>query len=303
VPRPICVIFGPTASGKSALAHEVARRVGGVVLAVDSMTVYRDMNIGTAKPSEAERQEVPYEAIDLVEPTQSFTVMSWLKHADWIIEREPRPIIACGGTPMYHKALARGLFDGPPADEALRVELDELSTDELQRQLAEVDPVSAGRLHLNDRKRLTRAIEVHRLTGQALSGLQQQWEDGPDRYASVRFGLRWDRPDLNRRINTRTKLMLEQGWLQEVEELLEKYEDLSPTAGEATGYKLLSRVARGTMKLNDAVEQIKIGTRQLAKRQMTWFRRFEQTTWLPGDADLEANVRQVLAAWPATVAA
>ncbi len=291
---PIIVIFGATASGKSALAHAVAKRLDGVVLAVDSMTVYRGMNIGTAKPSADERAEVPYEAIDLVEPTASFTVAEWLAHADTVIARETRPIIACGGTPMYHKALARGLFEGPPADDAIRAELEALSTRELQHRLGEVDPVAAARLHVNDRKRLTRALEVHRLTGRPLSELQQQWEGGDDRYPTRRFGLRWDRPDLNRRINARTRQMLDAGWIDEVESLLSRHGTLSPTAGEATGYRLLRRVIRGEMKLDDAVEQIKIATRQLAKRQLTWFRRFENTTWLPGDGDFESNVTRVL---------
>lgn len=295
--RPICVILGPTASGKSALAHAVAKVVDGVVLAVDSMTVYRDLDLGTAKPTPAERAEVPYRGLDLVEPDQTFTVAEWLAEADAVIA-EDRPVVACGGTPLYYQALFRGLFEGPPADPVFRATLADVPEDELHHRLNEVDPPAASRIHRNDRKRLARALEVHHLTGRPISEQQREWEAGPDRIPSVRFGLSWDRPTLNRRINARTKQMMEIGWLEEVKGLLERYGTLSPTAGEAAGYKLLGQVLAGRMKLDDAVEQIKIRTRQLAKRQMTWFRRFERVNWLPGDVPLEENVERVLSQWP-----
>lgn len=294
--RPICVILGPTASGKSALAHAVARAVDGVVLAVDSMTVYRGMEIGTAKPTPAERAEVPYRGLDLVEPDQTFTVAEWLAEADAVIAGD-RPVVACGGTPLYYQALFRGMFEGPPADPVFRATLADVPEEELHRRLSEVDPAAAVKIHRNDRKRLTRALEVHHLTGRPISEQQREWENGPDRTPSVRFGLSWDRPMLNRRINARTKQMMEAGWLDEVRGLLERYGRLSPTAGEAAGYKLLGQVLAGRMKLDDAIEQIKIRTRQLAKRQMTWFRRFERVNWLPGDTPLDENVARVLSEW------
>ncbi len=296
MPPRVLAILGPTASGKSALAHELARRLDGVVLAVDSMTVYRGMDIGTAKASHAERTEVTYEGLDLVEPTESFTVAQWLSEAKNVIAGE-RPVIACGGTPLYYQSLFRGLFDGPPADEMFRVEHREVPEDELRRRVAEIDPESAQRIARNDTRRLIRALEVHHLTGVPLTQHQQQWEQGPDVVDSVRFGLAWDRPTLNRRINARTKLMMEAGWLDEVQALLERHGELSPTARDAAGYRFLTQVVRGRMKITDATEQIKIKTRQLAKRQMSWFRRFERTTWLPGEAELEANVEQVTSAW------
>src|SRR5690606_31968900 len=159
------------------------------------------------------------------------------------------------------------------------------------------DPDAPARIHLNDRKRLVRALEVHRATGRPISGHQTQWGEAA-RFPSVRFGLSWPREALNRRINARTKAMIAAGWIEEVRSLLARYGTLSPTAAEAAGYRLLAEVVHGRIGESDAVEQIKIRTRQLAKRQMTWFRRFQDVRWLPGDDPLEANVKAVLASWP-----
>ena len=296
---PLRVILGPTASGKSALAHAVARQVGGEILAVDSMTVYRGMDLGTAKPTPAERAEVRYHGLDLVDPNEPFTVARWLEIAETTIAdaaAQNVPLILCGGTPLYYQSLFHGLFDGPPADAAFRQSLEPLTGDELRAKLAQVDPAAAERLHANDRRRLVRALEVHRVTGRSISEQQTQWDDAP-RYKSIRFGLRWDRPDLNRRINLRTKQMLAAGWLEEVRALLDRYGELSPTARDAAGYRLLADVIRGKLSPDDAAEQIKIKTRQLAKRQMTWFRRFQQIAWLPGDAPLDENVAAVRRSW------
>ena len=290
----ICIL-GPTASGKSAVAHLVARELGATILAVDSMTVYRGMDLGTAKATAAERARVPHRGLDLAEPTETFTVARWLAEAD-ATSSGGRAVVAVGGTPLYWQSLFRGLFDGPPADAGFRRSLDDLPNDALHRRLRAVDPASA--VHANDRRRLVRALEVHALTGVPLTEHQRQWDAGPDRVPGVRFALAWDRPDLNRRINARTRAMLDAGWPEEVRGLLDRHGDLSPTARAAAGYDLLSRVARGTMRLDDAAEQIKIRTRQLAKRQMTWFRRFDRVTWLPGDAGPAENARRVLDASP-----
>lgn len=298
--QPILLVLGPTASGKSALAHEVARHVGGEILAVDSMTVYCGMDLGTAKPTAEERVEVPYHGLDLVEPSASFTVARWLEEAERVIANTAErgvPLIACGGTPLYYQSLLRGMFEGPPADATFRSSLEGVAEAELHERLTAVDPVAAERLHVNDRKRLVRALEVQTLTGQTITDLQTQWSAGPDRLSTVRFALRWDRPDLNRRINARCKQMIEAGWLDEVRDLLATHGELSDTAREAAGYRLLAEHLAGRMKLDDAIEQIKIKTRQLAKRQMTWFRRFENVTWLPGDGDFEENVAQMLQAF------
>lgn len=298
---PLCVIFGPTASGKSALAHAVARAADAQILAVDSMTVYRGMDIGTAKPTADERAAVRYHGLDLAAPDETFTVARWLDEAGRVLaasQEESQRFVLGGGTPLYYQALFHGLFEGPPADPAFREALGALPPATLHAQLARVDPAAAARIHANDRKRLTRALEVHHATGRPISTQQTQWESREmPRYESVRFALAWPRQELNRRINARVRAMLSNGWLDEVRGLLERYRAFSPTAAEAAGYSLLAAVVRGESSLEEATEQIKIRTRQLAKRQMTWFRRFESVHWLPGDASLDENVRAVLDKW------
>ena len=157
----------------------------------------------------------------------------------------------------------------------------------MHRRLAGVDPAAAARIHRNDTKRLIRALEVHELTGQPISSLQTEWATPTQRHPAVWSGLAWDRQQLNRRINARVKQMMQAGWLEETKSLLDRFGELSQTAGEATGYHELIEHLRGRMSLDDAVEQIKIATRQLARRQMKWFRRFREVKWMPGDTDVE----------------
>ncbi|MEM6562292.1 MAG: tRNA (adenosine(37)-N6)-dimethylallyltransferase MiaA [Planctomycetota bacterium] len=271
-------VIGATGSGKSAVALRLAEQLGGEILAVDSMTVYRGMDIGTAKPTAAERARVVHHGLDLVDAGEAFTARRFVEYADGVVEdcrRRGIPLVAVGGTPLYWKSWLEGIFDGPSADPALRAELDALPTEALVAELQRVDPASADRLHANDRRRLTRAVEVHRLTGTPISALQEQWATPTRRFEIDLIGLRWDRPTLNRRINARCKQMIADGWLDEVRRL----GPLGPTASEAVGYKLLGDHLTGRLSLDDAVEQIKIRTRQLAKRQMTWFRRFAGVAW------------------------
>lgn len=294
------VILGPTASGKSALALEVAQRVGAHVLSVDSMQVYRGMDVGTAKPTPAEQARVPHHLIDLVNPDEPFTVARFVEAADRVISaaaEQSAPLIATGGTPLYYKALFQGLFEGPPADEAVRARLRSLANEELARRLAAVDAGAAARIHSNDTKRLIRALEVHELTGRTISSFQTDWEGGEFRHHAIWIGLTWDRDVLNRRINARAKAMLADGWLDETRSLLQTYGSLSQTAAEATGYRALIEHLQGKQTLDEATEQIKIATRQLARKQMKWFRRWNQVHWLPGDFPLEALVERTMQLW------
>jgi tRNA dimethylallyltransferase len=290
------VILGPTASGKSQLALRLADEVGGEILSVDSMQVYRQMDIGTAKPSADERRRVRHHGIDLVDPDEPFTTARFVELADRVIADAKAPLIATGGTPLYYKALFEGMFEGPGASSEIRDRLRQLSNEELHRRLSQVDPAAAARIHLNDTKRLIRALEVHELTGQPISSLQQQWA-GAHRHEAVWFGLDWDRDALNRRINARVKAMIAAGWLEETRKLLDRFGELSHTAAEATGYHELIEHLRGRVSLDDAVEQIKIATRQLARRQMKWFRRFPNVTWLPGDMPIEQKLSAVRGQW------
>jgi tRNA dimethylallyltransferase len=283
----------------------LARRIGGEILSVDSMQVYRGMDVGTAKPSLAEQRDVRHHLIDVIDPEQPFTAARFVEMADAVIadaQKRRVPLIAVGGTPLYYKVLFEGMFEGPGADEAVRARLRDLPNDELHRRLTEVDPAAASRIHLNDTKRLIRALEVFELTGRPISAFQTEWETtgaaaGRWRHDAVWFGPHWDREALNRRINARVKAMMDAGWLDETCRLLDCYGAFSPTAGEATGYHELAEHLAGRMSLPDAVEQIKIGTRQLARRQMKWFRRWTQVTWLPGDRPAEQNVEAILQRW------
>ncbi|HEV2296134.1 MAG TPA: tRNA (adenosine(37)-N6)-dimethylallyltransferase MiaA [Tepidisphaeraceae bacterium] len=292
----VYAIIGPTASGKSDLAMELARRLGGEILSVDSMQVYRGMDVGTAKPSPAEQREVRHHGIDLVDPSASFTAARFVQFADGVIAnaRARRvPLIAVGGTPLYFKVLFEGMFEGPGADETVRARLRDLSNEALHRRLRDADPAAAARIHVNDTKRLVRALEVLELTGQPISSLQREWASPAVRHEARWIGLEWDRDALNRRINARVKGMLAAGWVEEVRALLARYGALSKTASEATGYAELIAHVQGKMSLDDAAEQIKIATRQLARRQMKWFKRFADVQWLPGNIGLDTVIAQV----------
>jgi tRNA dimethylallyltransferase len=288
----LIVVIGPTASGKSALALELAKRLQGEIFSVDSMQVYRGMDIGTAKPTHKEQAEVRHHLIDLVDPNKTFTVARFVEAADAVIaDAKSRGValIATGGTPLYYKALFEGLFEGPSADAALRKKLTDETNESLHARLSQIDPAAAARIHINDRKRLVRAIEVYELTGKPISSMQTEWQAQGvlARHSAGWFGLDWDREALNRRINARVKQMIEAGWADEVRGLLDRYGELSKTAAEATGYAEIVAHVRGQLSLDDAVEQIKIATRQLARRQMKWFRRFPNVKWLPGDQPLD----------------
>ena len=297
---PILVILGPTASGKSDVAMHVARRTGAEILSVDSMQVYRGMDVGTAKPTPAERAEVRHHLIDVVDPTEPFTVARFVESADATIAGAAGrgvPLVATGGTPLYYKALFEGLFEGPAGDEATRARLRELPNEQLYHRVTEVDPAAAARIHPNDHKRLVRALEVYELTGRPISSFQTHWVSDERRHEAVWIGLDWDREALNRRINARVKAMMNAGWVEEVRRLLATYSTLSHTAAEATGYRELIDHVQGKRSLDDATERIKIATRQLARRQMKWFRRFRDVTWFRGDLPREALVDAVIARW------
>jgi tRNA dimethylallyltransferase len=295
---PILVILGPTASGKSALADLVARQTGAEILSVDSMQVYRGMDIGTAKPTATERERVPYHLVDLVEPNEPFTVARFVELADAIIANTTRPLIATGGTPLYYKALFEGLFDGPPADPAVREKLGAIPNDQLHQQLTAVDPAAAARIHMNDTRRVIRAMEVFELTGKSISSFQTDWAAPSMRHPAKFFGLMWEKEAINRRINARVRSMIAADWVDETRKLVDHNGELSMTAAEATGYSELIAHVRGRMKLDDAIEQIKISTRQLARKQMKWFKRFPNVRWLAGDRPVEENAAEILQQWP-----
>jgi tRNA dimethylallyltransferase len=303
-PAPILVIVGPTAGGKSALAMALARALPGECISADSMQIYRGMDIGTAKPTAAERSEIPHHLIDLVEPDDDgFTVDAWLERATATadeIRRRGRTPIVVGGTNLYVRALLEGLFEGPEPDPALRAALEALPISALREELVRVDPPSAARIHPNDLRRTVRALEVFRQTGTPLSTLQTQWSADVRQNArrdAIVVGLEWPVDAINRRINARVKEMMAAGFLDEVRTLAAR--GLGRQAREAVGYGELLEHLAGRVSLEDAIEAIKIRTRRYAKQQRTWLRRFralERSCWL--DASVEP-----MDAWPARVLA
>lgn len=276
--RPVILIVGPTAGGKSSLALTLAQQLPGAgeIISADSMQVYRGMDIGTAKPSAAEQNLIPHHLIDLVEPNVPFSVDEWLKGAERLIveirQRRHWPIIV-GGTNLYVKAFLEGLFDGPPADAVLRGELADWSLECLHAEVTRIDPPSAQRIHRNDRKRLMRAIEVHRATGKPLSEWQSQWTSTSRRKDVRLIGLDWPVEAINRRINARVRAMIEAGLVEEARRLHGSGR-LGIQAREALGYKQLVAAFDGRCTLEAAIEQIKVETRRFARKQRTWLKSF-----------------------------
>lgn len=276
-------LTGPTASGKTAVALELAERIGGEIISMDSMALYRGMDIGTAKPTPHERRRVPHHLIDLVEPNRDFSLAQYVDAAHEAmrdIAARGRVPLVVGGTPLYLKSLLRGIFTGPPADWALRHELQALADRDgeqaLHDRLAAVDPDSAGRLAPTDRRRVIRALEVFEKTGQSITHLQRQFHRGCRPEECRVFVLDWPREELIQRIARRVDTMFQLGLVNEVDALLERYVNLSRTASQAVGYREVIGHLRGDHNLQDTIELVKTSTRQLAKRQMTWFRSLDE---------------------------
>ena len=281
------LILGTTASGKGRLAYQLARRLGGEIISVDSMKVYRGMDIGTNKPSRRLRSAIPHFLVDVAEPWESFSLGRFVELADAVIaslRARQRPIIAVGGTSMYLRGLLEGIFEGPSASETIRQRIRQEAAAEhglecLHQRLREVDPAAAERIHVNDLKRIMRALEVFELTGQPISHFQRQFRSGEYRHPWTIIGVRRSKEEESHRINQRVKQMLEQGLLDEVKRLLAHPAGLSPQASVAVGYAEIIAHLRGQLSLEDALEQIKINTRRLAKAQRTWFRSFLRVNW------------------------
>lgn len=272
-------LTGPTASGKTSVGVRLAQRIGAEIVSMDSMALFRGMDIGTAKPSDEERRAIPHHLVDIIEPHEDWSLAQYLKAAEQAaieIRDRGREVLFVGGTPLYLKGLLRGIFEGPPADWDFRSRLEERARTEapdwLHRKLAAVDPVAAGKLHANDTRRLIRALEVFEKTGQPISQLQQQFEHGRPAAECRVFVLEWPKPLLHDRIDCRVEAMFAAGLVNEVRRLLTEPRPLSKTAGQAVGYFEVIDYLQGRQALVETVDLVKVHTRQLAKRQGTWFR-------------------------------
>lgn len=292
------VLTGPTGSGKTQLALELAPRLNAEIISMDSMALYRRMDIGTAKPTPEQRAEVPHHLVDMLEPCESASVAWWLDQAKRCaadIDARGRQVLVVGGTPLYLKALMCGLFDGPPADPAIRARLtaeaESLGSTVLHARLAAVDPVCAARLHPNDVRRMVRALEVYELTGKPMSEWQTQWnsvrgpwsvvhsqEDTGIEPRTTDHGIRtilWldpPRDQLYDRINRRVREMFAAGLVEEVRQLRAMERPLSLEARQALGYKEVFDLLDGRMTREETIVQVQTRSRNFAKRQIAWFR-------------------------------
>jgi len=286
----VWVLTGPTASGKSGLGMELARRHDLEIVSADSMSLYKRMDIGTAKPSPAEQAEIPHHGLDLVEPWEEYDSSRYVGMADAAIagirSRGKRPLVL-GGTPLYLMALLRGFFEGPSQDRELRRRLEEEEARQpgsLHERLLDVDPEAAARIHRNDRKRLVRALEVFELTGQTISSLQTQFEQGPSRYPYRALALHREREELRERVRERCQRMFDAGLVQEVRSILAAG-GFSRSAGAAIGYREVLEFLDGRLPADELQYRVRSNTYRLVRRQSTWFRGFRglQTLDLAGE--------------------
>jgi len=298
--RVICVV-GPTASGKTALAVNLALALDGEVVSVDSMQLYAGMNVGTAKPTEEEMRGVPHHMLSVCPPTEAFSAGKYVEMAAPIVDEilsRGKTVILAGGTGLYIDSLISGREFAPHPEDGYRETLEALDTAELRTQLEAVDPESAARLPDADRRRMIRALEIYHYTGETITAHDARTRAMPPRYDADWIGLDFaDRAKLYARIDRRVEIMVEQGLLDEVQQLLRSGIPAHATALQAIGYKEPLAALRGEMTMDEAIALIQQQSRRYAKRQRTWFRRNEAIHWILRDEmDDEAILRAALEA-------
>lgn len=297
----VIVICGPTASGKTGLSIELAKKIDGQVVSADSMQIYKDMTIGTAKPTVEEMQGIKHYLIDHVSPSERYSVAAYKKEAieaiDKIIQDKKVPIIV-GGTGLYINSLIYGIeYDDMEIDLEYRNELENIvaqqGLDYLYEMAEKIDEEATRKISRNDKKRIFRILEIYKATGKTKTEQEIESRKQGPKYQYITFGINMDREKLYDRINQRVDIMIQNGLIEEVEELCKKYNEY-PTAMQGLGYKEVVEFLEGNTTKEEMIEKIKMETRRYAKRQLTWFRRYEDIVWLNGLENIQNNIQIIL---------
>ena len=293
--KKVIVICGPTASGKTSLGIQIANLINGEIISADSMQIYKDMDIGSAKPTKEERMQAVHHLIDFVDPDKRYSVADFKKDAEnkikEILEKDKIPIIV-GGTGLYVNSLIYNIhYNEIKTDLEYRKSLENIDVEELYKMAEEIDSVALKKIALTDRKRISRILEIYHSTGKTKTELEKESRHEPE-YDYKVFVLNMDRQKLYDRINLRVDLMIENGLVNEVKNMIKKYSEF-PTAMQGLGYKEIVDYLNGNCSINDAIEKIKLETRRYAKRQLTWFRSYNDATWIesgnPENIDIILN--------------
>lgn len=297
----VIVICGPTASGKTALSIELAKKINGEIISSDSMQIYKDMNIGTAKPTAEEMQGIKHYLLDFVEPDKRYSVAEFKKDAEKAIEEilsKGKIPIVVGGTGLYVDSLIYGIeYQNIELDEKYRKELEKIAEEQglqvLYKRAKEIDEEAIKKISPNDKKRIIRILEIYKATGKNKTEQEIESRKKEIKYDFKVFAINMDREKLYERINKRVDIMIEQGLIEEVKEITRKYKEF-PTAMQGLGYKEVIEYLDEKMSKEEMIEKVKMETRRYAKRQITWFKKNKQTMWIDGLADKQSNIQFIL---------
>lgn len=300
--KKVIAIAGPTASGKTALAVELAKKINGEVISCDSMQIYKDMSIGTAKPTVEEMEGVPHYLIDFVSPDERYSVADFKRDAEekieYVLSRGKVPIL-CGGTGLYIDTLVLGIdypeieLDQEYRDELMKKAESEEGLKELYEEAKSIDPEAMEKISENDKKRITRVLELYKATGKTKTELEKISRSNGVKYDYRVFAIDMDREKLYDRINRRVDIMIEQGLIDEVRNVIDKY-DKFPTAMQGLGYKEVVEYFDGKLTKQEMIDKIKQETRRYAKRQLTWFRKNKNIVWIDGLDDRNKNIDLII---------
>lgn len=298
----VIVIVGPTASGKTALSIELAKKINGEIVSCDSMQIYKDMNIGSAKPDKQEMQGIKHYMIDIVSPTERFSVADYKKVAEASIEeilQKGKVPIVVGGTGLYADSLIYNIeYNNTKLDETYRAELEKKASlpggmEDLYNKALEIDKKACDKISPNDKKRIIRILEIYHETGKTKTELEIESQKNEVKYDYKVFAINIQREILYDRINKRVDIMIEKGLIEEVTSILEKYPNF-PTAMQAIGYKEVVEYLNGQLSKEEMIEKIKQESRRYAKRQLTWFRKNNDKTWIDGLDSMQNNIDIIL---------